>query len=131
MPIRVVVGRDERTDHVTADRDIDALVKRLVAGVPGDDFTGEILRHIVRVARFFEANKTAYMVLEYERGQSLKSWRKKRGDNIDEKTIVALLAPLWVFAVSQAWPAKDKAFEIATMLRAIGATAGVLIFYAL
>ncbi|HUQ29158.1 MAG TPA: cache domain-containing protein [Usitatibacter sp.] len=51
-------------------------------------------RHIVRVARFFEANKTAYMVLEYERGQSLKSWRKKRGDNIEESTLVALLAPL-------------------------------------
>src|SRR6188768_1333653 len=51
-------------------------------------------RHIVRVARFFEANKTAYMVLEYERGESLKSWRKKRGDNIDEKQVVALLAPL-------------------------------------
>jgi serine/threonine protein kinase/HAMP domain-containing protein len=51
-------------------------------------------RHIVRVARFFEANKTAYMVLEYERGESLKSWRRKRGDNIDEKHIVALLAPL-------------------------------------
>jgi len=28
--------------------------------------------NIVRVARFFEANRTAYMVLEYERGQSLK-----------------------------------------------------------
>ena len=42
--------------------------------------------------------------------------------------IVAFLAPLWVFAVSQAWPTKDKAFEIATMLLA---TAGVLIFYAL
>jgi serine/threonine protein kinase/HAMP domain-containing protein len=51
-------------------------------------------RHIVRVARFFEANKTAYMVLEYERGQSLKSWRKKRGDNVDETTMVSLLAPL-------------------------------------
>ncbi len=51
-------------------------------------------RHIVRVARFFEANKTAYMVLEYERGQSLKSWRKKRGDKIQETTLVALLAPL-------------------------------------
>jgi len=34
-------------------------------------------RNIVRVARFFEANKTAYMVLEYERGQSLKSYRKR------------------------------------------------------
>jgi len=50
-------------------------------------------RHIVRVARFFEANKTAYMVLEYERGQSLKSWRKRR-ENIDETMIVSLLAPL-------------------------------------
>ena len=45
--------------------------------------------------------------------------------------IVALLAPLWVFAVSQAWPNKDKASEIATMILAIGATAGVLVFYAL
>src|SRR5258708_1022764 len=35
-------------------------------------------RHIVRVARFFAANKTAYMVLEYERAQSLKRWRKPR-----------------------------------------------------
>ncbi len=49
--------------------------------------------HIVRVARFFEANKTAYMVLEYERGQSLKAWRKKR-ENVPETTIVSLLAPL-------------------------------------
>jgi hypothetical protein len=45
--------------------------------------------------------------------------------------IVALLAPLWVFAVSQAWSPKDKASEIATMIFAIGATAGVLVFYAL
>jgi serine/threonine protein kinase/HAMP domain-containing protein len=50
-------------------------------------------RHIVRVARFFEANKTAYMVLEYERGQSLKSWRKRR-EIVPESTIVALLSPL-------------------------------------
>ena len=49
--------------------------------------------NIVRVARFFEANKTAYMVLEYERGQSLKSYRKKH-DHIPEATIVSLLAPL-------------------------------------
>ena len=45
--------------------------------------------------------------------------------------IVALLAPLWVFAVSQAWPTKDKASEIATMTLAIGVAAGVLVFYAL
>ncbi len=49
--------------------------------------------NIVRVARFFEANKTAYMVLEYERGQSLKSYRKKH-EHIPEAAVVALLAPL-------------------------------------
>jgi len=49
--------------------------------------------NIVRVARFFEANRTAYMVLEYERGQSLKAWRR-RHTNVPEATIVALLAPL-------------------------------------
>jgi HAMP domain-containing protein len=49
--------------------------------------------NIVRVARFFEANKTAYMVLEYERGQSLKAWRRRR-EVISEAHIVSLLAPL-------------------------------------
>ena len=50
--------------------------------------------NIVRVARFFEANRTAYMVLEYERGQSLKSWRKKH-ENVPESELVSLLAPLF------------------------------------
>jgi serine/threonine protein kinase/HAMP domain-containing protein len=50
--------------------------------------------HIVRVARFFEANRTAYMVLEYERGESLKSWRRKH-ESVPEATIVSLLAPLF------------------------------------
>ena len=36
--------------------------------------------NIVRVARFFEANKTAYMVMEYERGESLKAWWPPRAD---------------------------------------------------
>jgi serine/threonine protein kinase/HAMP domain-containing protein len=49
--------------------------------------------NIVRVARFFEANRTAYMVLEYERGQSLKAYRKKH-ENIPEATLVMLFAPL-------------------------------------
>ena len=49
--------------------------------------------NIVRVARFFEANRTAYMVLEYERGQSLKAWRRKHED-MPEKALVGLLAPL-------------------------------------
>ncbi|HUL95678.1 MAG TPA: cache domain-containing protein [Usitatibacter sp.] len=50
-------------------------------------------RNIVRVARFFEANNTAYMVLEYERGQSLKSFRRKH-ETLPEATLASLLAPL-------------------------------------
>jgi serine/threonine protein kinase/HAMP domain-containing protein len=50
--------------------------------------------NIVRVVRFFEANRTAYMVLEYERGQSLKAWRR-RHEELTEEAIVALMAPLF------------------------------------
>ena len=65
-----------------------------------DDFLVEArtlatFRHpnIVRVARFFEANRTAYIVLEYERGQSLKQWRRRLGE-LSEEAIITLLAPL-------------------------------------
>ena len=53
------------------------------------------LRHpaIVRVARFFEAHRTAYMVLEYERGQPLKTWWPRHRE-IGEAALVELLLPL-------------------------------------
>lgn len=49
--------------------------------------------NIVRVARFFEAHRTAYMVLEYERGQSLKAWRKLHPE-VQERDLLTLLWPL-------------------------------------
>lgn len=49
--------------------------------------------NIVRVARFFEAHRTAYMVLDYERGESLKTWWGKNG-NMPEQELLALLKPL-------------------------------------
>ncbi|MFO1328950.1 MAG: cache domain-containing protein [Rubrivivax sp.] len=56
------------------------------------------LRHpnIVRVARFFEAHHTAYMVLEYERGQSFKLWwpQQKHDGGKGERLLVARLQPL-------------------------------------
>ncbi len=54
------------------------------------------LRHpaIVRVARFFEAHRTAYMVLEYERGEPLKTWWPKRQQQLREADLVELLLPL-------------------------------------
>ncbi|MBX3634712.1 MAG: HAMP domain-containing protein [Rubrivivax sp.] len=53
------------------------------------------LRHpaIVRVARFFEAHRTAYMVLEYERGQPLKTWWPRQ-QGPGEAGLVELLLPL-------------------------------------
>ena len=49
--------------------------------------------NIVRVARFFEAHRTAYMVLEYERGESLKAWRKTHAD-VPERELLTLFWPL-------------------------------------
>jgi serine/threonine protein kinase len=53
------------------------------------------LRHpaIVRVARFFEAHQTAYMVMELEQGQPFKHWwPEQRG--LDEAALVERLLPL-------------------------------------
>jgi serine/threonine protein kinase/HAMP domain-containing protein len=49
--------------------------------------------NIVRVARFFEANRTAYMVLEYERGQPLKQWWPDR-KRLREAELLSLMQPL-------------------------------------
>lgn len=49
--------------------------------------------HIVRVARFFEVNNTAYMVLEYERGESLKSWWRNHS-SMSEVDVLLLFRPL-------------------------------------
>jgi serine/threonine protein kinase/HAMP domain-containing protein len=49
--------------------------------------------NIVRVARFFEANRTAYMVLEYERGKSLKDWWPSR-KGMQEAELLSLVQPL-------------------------------------
>jgi HAMP domain-containing protein len=49
--------------------------------------------NIVRVARFFEANQTAYMVLEYERGAPLKQWWQAH-KQLPEAELLQLLRPL-------------------------------------
>ena len=55
--------------------------------------------HIVRVARFFEAHDTAYMVMEYVRGRSFKTWwlRQKPQEfppGHGERLLVQRLKPL-------------------------------------
>ncbi len=49
---------------------------------------------IVRVARFFEAHRTAYMVLEYERGSPFKTWWPEHAAVLSEQGLVELLLPL-------------------------------------
>jgi serine/threonine protein kinase len=50
--------------------------------------------NVVNVADVFEANQTAYMVLGYEEGRSLKSWLDRLGRPPTQGEIDAILAPL-------------------------------------
>ncbi len=50
--------------------------------------------HIVRVYRYFRANKTAYMVLHFEEGQSLKAWLKGLGRAPRQIELDAILGPM-------------------------------------
>jgi serine/threonine protein kinase len=50
--------------------------------------------NIVRVYRYFRANNTGYMVLQFEEGQSLKTWLKNLGRAPRQKELDAILAPL-------------------------------------
>ncbi len=49
--------------------------------------------NVVRVSRFFQANNTAYMVMEYESGESFKDWLAKR-KTIDEPMLLKMILPL-------------------------------------
>lgn len=49
--------------------------------------------HIVRVNRYFAANATAYMVMDYARGQSLKQWVDTWG-RPDHAQLLSIIRPL-------------------------------------
>ena len=51
-------------------------------------------RNIVRLYRYFHANNTAYMVLHFEEGQSLKAWLNSLGRAPRQKELDQLVAPL-------------------------------------
>lgn len=50
--------------------------------------------NIVRVYRYFRANKTGYMVLHFEEGQSFKSWLKSLGRAPRQNELDRIIAPL-------------------------------------
>jgi len=49
--------------------------------------------NIVRVLRFFEANRTAYMVMEFVAGDSLSEWIRNRRP-LDKDSVLAIANPL-------------------------------------
>ncbi|MCB1509560.1 MAG: serine/threonine protein kinase [Hyphomicrobiaceae bacterium] len=51
-------------------------------------------RNIVRVYRYFRANNTAYMVLHFEEGQSLKNWLRSLGRAPRQAELDKLIAPM-------------------------------------
>ncbi|MEW6329918.1 MAG: serine/threonine-protein kinase [Pseudomonadota bacterium] len=50
--------------------------------------------NIVRVLRYLEANGTAYMVMEYEAGQSLADYLKRNGPRLDEQMLLRVFIPI-------------------------------------
>ncbi len=50
--------------------------------------------NIVRVLRFIEANGTAYMVMEYEKGKSLARYLRHDGPCLDEPALLRIFLPI-------------------------------------
>lgn len=50
--------------------------------------------NIVRVSRYFTANQTAYIVMDYEQGESLSSALRRKDRPVDEAAMRALFMPL-------------------------------------
>jgi WD40 repeat protein/serine/threonine protein kinase len=50
--------------------------------------------NIVRVQRFFEANGSAYLVMDYEPGQSLTDYLQAHGPTLDQPTLLAIFLPV-------------------------------------
>jgi sugar lactone lactonase YvrE len=50
--------------------------------------------HIVRVLRFLETNGTAYMVMEYEEGESLLGYLNHHGDLLTEQMLLNIFIPI-------------------------------------
>lgn len=94
LPEQIAFRAADRTVSATSTEHVD----RYRSGLASFLVEGRTLatfRHpnIVRVARFFEAHQTAYMVLEYERGSPLKGWWPAQ-KQLTEADLVRLLQPL-------------------------------------
>ncbi len=52
------------------------------------------LSHVVKVWDVFYENETAYIVMDYIEGETLKSWLLRRGRPIDEQACLQMLGPV-------------------------------------
>ncbi len=50
--------------------------------------------NIVRVLRYIRANDTAYMVMEYEKGQSLGQYLRQHGNRMKEADLLQIMLPI-------------------------------------
>lgn len=50
--------------------------------------------HIARAVRYFEANNTAYLVMEYEAGRNLRTYLKDRGGVLTDLELEAIARPV-------------------------------------
>ncbi|MCE3269713.1 MAG: serine/threonine protein kinase [Ramlibacter sp.] len=50
--------------------------------------------HIARAVRYFEANHTAYLVMEYETGRNLRAYLRERGGSVTDQELEAIVRPL-------------------------------------
>jgi len=81
----VAITNTERTDEYQAGLDRFLKEARTLAGFSHPN--------IIRVNRYFKAHGTGYMVMDYEEGESLKTWLEKH-PLPSEAEIKALLAPI-------------------------------------
>jgi serine/threonine protein kinase len=93
-----IAQRDDKTGHVLPQPNRDA-VRDYHWGLKNFVKEARALAqfkhpHIVRVLRFFEANGTAYMVMEYEEGQSLAQYLKRQGPRLDEAMLLRIFIPI-------------------------------------
>jgi len=94
FPDRLAVRKDDDTVQPSSQEEADNFAWGLEQFI-NDARTLTQLNHpnIVRIQRFFEANNTVYLVMDYEQGQSLAE-RFKEGETATEEELMAMLPPL-------------------------------------
>ena len=94
LPIDFAVREGKSTVCVRSSSDEDSFNWGLKCFIEEARVLAKFKHHsIVRVLRFFEANGTAYMVMEYQHGHSLTDYLKQQ-QTLDEEALLALVLPL-------------------------------------